>query len=138
MVGFAAMSGLLAGGAGREQAGATIARRANAATEARLRFREPYLELRRGKPCLTPAILPDAYEPDVEDERRVGGNAADGLIAVAEAGRNDQPALAADAHADDALVPALDHLAAAERERERTVRVELPSFGLGSTAVVEE
>src|SRR5262245_60040287 len=132
------MSALLAGATEREQADAAIASRANAAAEARLRLRERHLELRRGRPCFTPAILPDAYEPDVEDERRVGGNAADGLIAVAEAGRNDQPSLSADAHADDALIPALDHLAAAERERERTVRVELPSFGLGSTAVVEE
>src|SRR5690606_13789578 len=43
--------------------------------------------------------------------------------AVAEAGRDDQDAPAADLHALHALVPALDHHAAAEREDEGLVPV---------------
>ena len=43
--------------------------------------------------------------------------------AVAEVGRDDEGALAADFHAGHAFVPAFDHLALAEGERERLVAV---------------
>src|SRR3954451_8846985 len=68
--------------------------------------------------------LTDALEVDDEDERLVGPDARAGALrAVGEAGRDDQLAPAADLHALDALVPALDDLTLAERERERLAAV---------------
>ena len=43
--------------------------------------------------------------------------------AVAELGGMIERSLAADLHAGDALVPAADHLAGAEHERERLVAI---------------
>src|SRR5580704_7807067 len=62
---------------------------------------------------------------DVEDQRGVGRDDAAGAARpVAELGRDDQGALAADLHAGDALVPAGDDLMPAERELERLAAVE--------------
>jgi hypothetical protein len=56
----------------------------------------------------------------VEDERRSGGDAQrDALVAVGELGRDLQLPLLPDAHAEDALVPALDDGALAELEVQR-------------------
>ncbi len=44
--------------------------------------------------------------------------------AIAERGRDDQRALAADLHGGDAFVPALDDAAAADRKFERIVAVD--------------
>src|SRR5688572_2042774 len=60
-------------------------------------------------------------------------HAAAAVLAVGERGRDGELALAADPHAFDALVPALDHVARAEREVERVAaraaRVELLPVG---------
>src|SRR5580704_15771028 len=62
---------------------------------------------------------------DVEDQRGVGRDDAAGAARpVAELGRDDQGALAADLHAGDALVPAGDDLMPPERELERLTAVE--------------
>lgn len=59
----------------------------------------------------------DADELDVKDERRSAGNLATGApIAIPERGRDGELSLLADAHVEQALVPALDDLAGAERE----------------------
>src|SRR5581483_4122175 len=61
----------------------------------------------------------------VEDERGVRrDDTAGAALAVAELGRDDQAAFAADLHRRDALVPALDHAAGADRERERAAAVD--------------
>src|SRR4051794_22653307 len=67
---------------------------------------------------------PDLLEVHHEDERltRRDRGRRPGR-AVAQVGRDDQLAAAAHAHAGDALVPALDHLAGAELERERLAAV---------------
>src|SRR5690348_8815034 len=53
--------------------------------------------------------LADFEQLDFEDERGVGrDDAAATVLAVGERGRDDELALAADLHAGDALVPALD------------------------------
>src|SRR5439155_919190 len=71
---------------------------------------------------------------DLEDERGVGRDGArKSLLAVAHLGRDGQLAPAAHLHPDHALVPALDDLPAAERERKRLPvvlgRVELLPVG---------
>src|SRR5262249_24496914 len=59
-------------------------------------------------------------EFDLKDERGVGrDDAARALSAVAEMRRDGEFADAADLHRRDALIPALDNAAPAERERER-------------------
>src|SRR5687768_8480631 len=62
--------------------------------------------------------------------------------AAAEIGRDREPAPAADAHPADALIPAGDHLAAAEPEVEGLVavpaRVELLSVAPGDADVVDD
>src|SRR6516162_10913141 len=62
---------------------------------------------------------------DVEDQRRVRRNdAAGAACAVAERGRNDQRALAADLHGGNALVPAGDHAVLADRKLERLIAID--------------
>src|SRR4051812_1280982 len=66
------------------------------------------------------AGLTDALEVDDEHERLVRPDPGAGALrAVGQVRRDDQLAPAADLHALDALVPALDDLTLAERERER-------------------
>src|SRR3546814_17923154 len=61
---------------------------------------------------------------DIEDQRGVRRNHPAGAAGtIAELGRDDQGALAADLHAGDALVPAADHPAGAERKGERLAAV---------------
>ena len=65
------------------------------------------------------AELADLRQVDVEDERRVRRDRRRlALRAVREVGRDRQPPPAADLHPDQALVPALDDLALAERQLE--------------------
>src|SRR5262249_1834546 len=75
----------------------------------------------------------DGEQLDLEHERRVGRDRArEAPRAVAERRRDGELALAADAHALHALVPARDHLARAEAEAERRVAdagVELLAVG---------
>src|SRR5438046_9916103 len=62
---------------------------------------------------------------DIEHQRSVGRNdAATAAGAVAERGRNDQGALAADFHGGDALVPAGDHLALPDWKLERLLAID--------------
>src|SRR4029077_215324 len=66
------------------------------------------------------SALLDLLEVDDEDERLVRGDVGRRALGpVAEVGRDRQLAAPADAHAGDALVPALDDLALAQWERER-------------------
>ena len=68
--------------------------------------------------------LSDPEQLDLKHERCVGRNhAAGATCAVAEVGWNRQLALAADAHADHALVPASDDVTGAERKAERFTAV---------------
>src|SRR5690242_1055315 len=68
--------------------------------------------------------LRDGKEVDDEDERLArGDHPARAAVAVGELGRDREPAAAADLHARDALIPALDDVAAAEAERERAAPV---------------
>src|SRR6202035_5407839 len=71
------------------------------------------------------AALYDVEQLDVEDQRGVWRNDAAGAAgAIAELGRNDQRALAADLHGRDAFVPAGDDLVQADLELERLVAVD--------------
>src|SRR6185295_19091958 len=64
--------------------------------------------------------LGDLEQLDLEHQRRVRrDHAAAAMLAVGERGRDGELALAALLHAFNALVPALDHVACAEREVER-------------------
>src|SRR5580698_3412340 len=75
--------------------------------------------------CAAAATLFDAEQLDVEHQRGVGRNDAAGAAgAVAELGRNDQRALAADFHGRDAFVPAGDDLVQADLELERLVAID--------------
>src|ERR1035437_217846 len=72
------------------------------------------------EPRRTYSILFHADEFDIEEQRRVRRDAgARAARAVAELGRNDERPRAADLHAGDALIPAPNHRAGAELERER-------------------
>src|SRR5690606_5959219 len=63
-------------------------------------------------------------EVDLEEQRGVRRDHAAGPAgAVAELGRDHEPAGATDPHAGDALIPAADHVAGAEREAERLAPV---------------
>src|ERR1051325_11246501 len=76
---------------------------------------------------------------DIEHQRGVGRDDAAGAAgAIAELGRDDQGALAADLHAGHALVPALDHLMRAEWERKRLAAVEGAVELLALLAIVVE
>src|SRR3954454_2859926 len=83
----------------------------------------------------------DGEEVDDEDERltRLDG-AAGAPVAVAQVGRDDELAAAADLHALHALVPAGDDLADTEAERQRLApvvrRVELLPGGVSDADVV--
>src|SRR5438105_3573418 len=69
-----------------------------------------------------PSWLFHRQQFDVEHQRRIRRDRAAGAArTVAERGRNDQRALAADFHAGDALVPALDYAALADGKLERLV-----------------
>src|SRR5450759_3153795 len=76
--------------------------------------------LRPLEPRRTYSILFHADEFHVEEQRRVRrDDGARATRAVAELGGNDERARAADLHAGDALIPAANHRAGAELERER-------------------
>jgi hypothetical protein len=62
--------------------------------------------------------LLDGEELDVEEQRRVLGDARDLLVAVGEVGGDRQLSLSTNGHAGETLVPALDDLSPAEDERE--------------------
>ena len=84
--------------------------------------------------------LVDGLELDVKDERAVGRNVADALVAVAHVWRNGDGALAAHFHVLEADVPALDDLAGAQTESERLAgraRVELLAVLLELAGVVD-
>src|SRR5215472_13374693 len=69
--------------------------------------------------CQRANVALNPQQLDVEDQCRVGGDDAAGTArAVAELGRDDQRALAADLHAGDTFVPSLYHLPGAEPEAE--------------------
>src|SRR5476649_1247929 len=64
-------------------------------------------------------------EFDIEHQGRVWRDHAAGAArAIAQRGRNDQRALAADLHGGDALVPAADHGALADWKLERLLAVD--------------
>lgn len=96
---------------------------------------------------LTPARLSlslharNADKLSLEDEHRVGRDGAHSSGAVARLGLNCEQPLLARAHAQDTLVPALDHLALADVERQRLAAlvglVEFRAVGLESAAVVD-
>src|SRR5260370_41252917 len=72
-----------------------------------------------------PPRLLHAEQFDVEHQRCVRGNDAAGTAgAVAQRGRNDQGALAADFHGGDAFVPAGDDLALPDRKLERLIAID--------------
>src|ERR1700728_1601821 len=78
----------------------------------------------RSRSTTTPTESPlglalDVEQFDVEDQRRVRRKDAAGAArAVAEIGRNDQSAFAADLHGGDAFVPAGDDVVSADRKLE--------------------
>src|SRR5579871_6635297 len=81
----------------------------------------------------------DRQQFDVEQQRRVRRNDAAGAArAIAERRRDDQRALAANLHGGDALVPAADHVAGADREREWLVAVDRRVEFLALRAVLVE
>ena len=63
----------------------------------------------------------EAQQLDGEDQRRVRRDLPGAALRVAELRRDHQLALAADLHARDALVPALDHPARAQLKAERPI-----------------
>src|SRR5690242_12581214 len=77
---------------------------------------------------------------DVEHQRGIRGNepAAYAARTIAERGRNDQRALAADLHRGNAFVPALDDLALSDRKFERLVAVDRRVELLALLAVIIE
>lgn len=66
-----------------------------------------------------PLDLLDLKHLDIEGQRAVGRNAGHTPRAVGEIGRDGQASLAANGHADNANVPALDDLVLADLEAER-------------------
>jgi hypothetical protein len=83
----------------------------------------------------------NANKLGLEDEHRVGRDGAHGSGAVARLGLDCECPLLARAHAQNSLVPALDHLALANVERQRLAAVvgcvEFGAVGLEGTAVVD-
>src|SRR5262245_16004303 len=80
----------------------------------------------------------DAEQFDLEDQRRVRrDHPADPARAVAEIGRDDEGALAADLHRGNAFVPARDDLPSADRKLERLAAVEraVELLALGATLI---
>src|SRR6185437_4354385 len=73
----------------------------------------------------TPLELLHGEQFDVEHQGRMRRDHTAGAArAIAERGRNDQGALAADLHGGDALVPASDDAVLADRKLERLVAVD--------------
>lgn len=74
-------------------------------------------------------------------ESRAGGDGAHSPLAVAELGGDDESPLLANAHFEETLLPALDHLAGANGDLERPAAVvgsvELLVGGLQLSAVVD-
>src|SRR2546422_1267074 len=69
-------------------------------------------------PATAPSLLHDFQKLDLEDERRAGlDRGRPALIAVRQVGGAHEPTLAADLHHRQALAPALDDAAQAERQR---------------------
>src|SRR5438094_213207 len=69
-------------------------------------------------PATAPSLLHDFQKLDLEDERRAGlDRGRPALIAVRQVGGAHEPTLAADLHHGQALAPALDDAAQAERQR---------------------
>jgi hypothetical protein len=83
----------------------------------------------------------NANKLGLEDEYRVGRDGAHGSGAVARLRLDCECPLLARAHAQNSLVPALDHLALANVERQRLAAVvgcvEFGAVGLKGTAVVD-
>src|SRR5262245_54964418 len=70
------------------------------------------------------AISAHAEQLDLEDQRRARGDRArEAAVGVGELGRDRELAQAADLHAGDTLVPALDDLPGAELELEALTAV---------------
>src|ERR1700728_2145030 len=65
-------------------------------------------------------------------------DAAGAARAIAQLGRNDQGALAADLHGGDAFVPAADHLADADLELKRLAAIERAVEFLALLAILIE
>jgi hypothetical protein len=94
---------------------------------------------------LTPILLglhtSNADKLSLKDEHRVGRDGTHSSGAVARLGLDCECPLLARAHAQDSLVPALDHLALADVERQRLTAVvgcvEFGAVGLEGTAVVD-
>lgn len=63
--------------------------------------------------------LLDLEQLNVENQLRVGRNAREALLAICEAGRDGDTALATDRHARDTDIPALDNFTLPELEVER-------------------
>ena len=57
-------------------------------------------------PDITTRTSGDVEQHDVEHERRVRRNGAHHLLSVSKVRRDDEPALSADLHPDDPLIPA--------------------------------
>src|SRR5215475_9302437 len=75
------------------------------------------------RPRTATSLHPQQFH--LEHERRIRRDDAAGAArAVAELGRDDQRALAADLHAGDALVPAGDHATHADRKLERLLAID--------------
>src|SRR5947199_12673 len=69
-------------------------------------------------PATAPSLLHDFQKLDLEDERRTGlDRGRPALIAVRQVGGAHEPTLAADLHHGQALAPAFDDAAQAERQR---------------------
>jgi len=84
------------------------------------------------------AALLDVVERDVEDQRRVGRNARSRAgVAVCKFGRNNQAALPADPHTDDALIPSSNHLSRSQAEGKIEVRVELRALGVRPARIMQ-
>ncbi len=67
-------------------------------------------------------------EVDDEDQRLVrADHAASAVLAVGQVRRDGELAATAHLHAGDALIPARDHMARAEREGERGAAIQLAS-----------
>jgi hypothetical protein len=83
----------------------------------------------------------NANKLSLKDEHRVGGDGTHGSGAIARLGLDCECPLLARAHAQNSLVPALDHLALANVERQRLAAVvgcvEFGAVGLEGTAVVD-
>src|SRR5690242_14022241 len=86
-------------------------------------MRPPLPTPRRLAMTPTASLHPEQFH--LEQQRRIRRDDAAGAArAVAELGRDDQRALAADLHGGDAFIPSLDHHAAADLKLERLPAVD--------------